>query len=221
MIRYFSRRLTSVVLALLGAVAAVWSAFIAWYAGREGSNIRVGDLFNSLTTVNSATMTSLFIPMGIAALLALIFIGSGWRWTLVLGGVIAIATPLLWGIRQAQTPSGLSASLVDAGPWLAAGSGALMLIGAALAPAIRHRRAAAPQTEAVPAVDRPRGKRRGQMADEDAYAAGYSDARQGQGADTRTRNLTGRDARRRGASPDPDDPRRDDDQMLGPDDPRR
>jgi hypothetical protein len=238
MIRYFSRRWTSIVLAGAAAVAAVWSVFINWYAGREGSNIRLNDLFATTTTVGSATITSLFIPFALAALLVVIFAVVGWRWLLVAGAVLCVATVMIWGIRQAQTPAGLHAALVDVGPQLGAGAGLLMLIAAAVAPGRGHPGSPQMRAERGEAVPAGRGmgilglgRRRTKTTPEDAYSAGYSDAREGQGADTRTRHLTGSrgsdadagDARRGDASrgDQPGDQRRGDERPRGDDDPNR
>lgn len=174
-----SRRTIGTLLGLIAAAAAVWSVFISWYAGREGSNIRIQDLFNGITLNNASTMTSLFLPLAFAALLFVVYAVIGWRWLLVLGGLICIATPLLWGTRQAQTPAGLHAALVGHGPQLAAAAGALMLIAAAVAPPRRRR---------VPAAAGPQGATG--TADESAYTAGYGDAQAGIGSDAPTGRLT-------------------------------
>jgi len=152
-----TRRLTGAVLALLGAIAVVWSAFIGWYNGRNGSNIRVGNLFNNLTTAGASTFGSLFLPLGIAALVALIGIALQFRMLWVLAAAIALCTVFLWGLRQAQTLPGLHAQLVGPGPGLAAGGGALMLLAAYLATGkarrstARHQRAGEPELVREPA----------------------------------------------------------------------
>jgi hypothetical protein len=133
-----TRRMAGTALALIAAVAAVWSAFIGWYGGRKGSDIRLQDLFNQMTLNKANTWASLFIPLGVSALLALAGVVVG-RWLWVLGGLIALATTFLWGLRQAQTVTGMHASLMGNGPALAAGSGALMLIAAAVAGGRRSR----------------------------------------------------------------------------------
>jgi hypothetical protein len=140
-----TRRLLGAVLALVAAIAVVWSAFIDWYGGRNGSDIRVQDLFNNITTEKADSLGSLFIPLGVSAILVLVGIAIQNRWLWVLGGLIAIATPLLWGLRQAQAFTGLHASLVGRGPALAAAGGALMLIAAAVT-AGKSRRDASSRT---------------------------------------------------------------------------
>jgi hypothetical protein len=178
-----SRRLVGTVLGLLAAVASVWSAFLSWYAGREGSNIRIQDLFtNGITLNNASTMNSLFLPLAFVALLFVVHAIVGWRWLLVLGGLIGIATPLLWGTRQAQTVSGLHAALVGHGPQLAAAAGVLMLIAAVVAPQRKHREA--------PESGGPAGTAAG-YGGEGAYASGYRDAQTGVTSEDPATRLTG------------------------------
>ena len=137
---------------------------------------------SGITLNNASTMTSLFLPLAFSALLFLVSAVIGWRWPLVLGGLICIATTLLWGTRQAQNVAGLHAALVGRGPQLAAAAGALMLIAAAVMPPRRRReRPTTPQPGAATT----------RAADESAYTAGYSDAQAGVGSDAPTRRLTG------------------------------
>jgi hypothetical protein len=170
-----SRRLIGTVLGLIAAVAAVWSAFITWYGSREGSNIRIQDLFttNGITLDSASTMNSIFLPLAFAALLCVIYAAVGWRSPLVLGGLVSIATALLWATSQAQTVAGLHADLVGPGPMLAAGAGALMLIAAAVAPPPRRRHRPAAAAPVPQQSAEPDGRTTGQSA----YAAGYRDAR--------------------------------------------
>jgi len=174
-----SRRLIGTLLGLIAAVAAVWSAFLSWYAGREGSNIRIQDLFEGITLDSASTMNSVFLPLAFAALLCLVYAIVGWRSLLVLGGLVCLATTLLWAIRQAQTAAGLQADLVGWGPQLAAGAGVLMIIAAAVAPAVKRRhRQKAPDSE-------------GGTIGQKAYAAGYRDAQVEVGSGAQTERLTG------------------------------
>lgn len=207
-----TRRLTGAVLALLGAIAVVWSAFIDWYAGRDGSNIRVGDLFDTLTLNPASTMTSLFIPLGIAALVTLIGIGLQMRVLWVIGGAIALCTVFLWGLRQAQTIAGLHATDVGAGPGLAAGGGALMLLAAYLATGkarrsiARHQRAGEPVMAQEPARINRRTASTQPTAEDQwsdsgrAYQQGY---REGQGQASEPTPETTETYGRRGRADDP------------------
>jgi hypothetical protein len=181
MMLHVSRRLVGTALGLLAAAAAVWSVFLSWYAGRKGSNIRIQDMFSHGLSMNSAsTMNSLFLPLAFAALLVLVFAVLGWRWLPVLGGLLCLATALLWGTRQAQTADGLRAGLVGHGPQLAAVAGVALIVAAVLAPP-RLR------TETAPVVTAPGESTGTDVAGaDDAYSAGYRDARAGIGADSGT-----------------------------------
>ena len=197
---HVSRRTIATVLGLLAAAAAVWSAFLSWYGDREGTNIRIQDLFSSGITLNNAsTMTSLFLPLAFAALLCVVYAVIGWRWLMVLGGLICIATCLLWGTRQAQTLTGLHAALVGHGAELAAAAGAVMIIAAAVAPPRMHRQRAT-TAEPVATATAP--------AHDSAYTAGYNDAQAAAG--TPNTPLTGQRPASAGQQPTEPRTRRDD-----------
>ncbi|WP_051451810.1 hypothetical protein [Actinospica robiniae] len=140
-----TRWMIGALLAVAGAIIAIWSVFLNWYGNRDGSDIRIWDLFNHATTTNSDTATSLLLPMAIAAVLVLAGVVVGWRWLWALAGLVVITTVYLWGLRQAQTVPGLHATLVGAGVPLAFSGGALMLVGSALA--ARRRRKRTPAAE--------------------------------------------------------------------------
>jgi hypothetical protein len=130
-----TRRLIGLVLVVAAAVAAVWSAFLTWYGARDGTDIRIQDLFNGLTFQKANTFGSLLIPLAISAVLVLAGIVVWWRWLWGLGGLVAIATAILWGVRQAQTGDGLHSGLMGNGPATAACAGAAMLLAAVIATA--------------------------------------------------------------------------------------
>ena len=130
-----TRRLIGLVLVVAAAVAAVWSAFVDWYGSRNGSDIRIQDLFNGITLRTADSLGSLLIPLAVSAVLVLAGIVVWWRWLWALGGLVAIATAILWGVRQAQTGDGLHASLMGNGPATAACAGAAMLLASVIATA--------------------------------------------------------------------------------------
>lgn len=143
-----TRWMTGALLAVAGATIAVVSVFLQWYGGRDGGDIRLHDLFNTMTPQSSNTLTSILIPMAVAAVLVLAGLIVGWRWLWALAGLVAITTVYLWGLRQAQTPTGLHATLVGAGVPLAFSGGALMLVGS-VAAARRRRRVPTAEREHV------------------------------------------------------------------------
>jgi len=130
-----TRRLIGLVLVVAAAAAAVWSAFLDWYGSRDGADIRIQDLFNQITLQKANTFGSLLIPMAISAVLVLAGIVVWWRWLWALGGLVAIATAILWGVRQAQDVTGLHSNLMGNGPAMAACAGAAMLLAAVIATA--------------------------------------------------------------------------------------
>jgi len=142
-----TRWMTGALLAVAGAALAVISVFLTWYGNRDGQDIRIQDLFNQMTTQSSNSLTSVLIPMAVAAVLVLAGLVVGWRWLWALAGLVALTAVYLWGLRQAQTVPGLHASLVGAGVPLAFSGGALMLLGSVVA-AKRHWRKRAPAREA-------------------------------------------------------------------------
>jgi hypothetical protein len=113
------RNILGTVIALAGAAAAVLSPFRAWYDGRRGSEIRAGDLFTGLTARGSAVLGSVLLPLPVAALPTLVALALRSRLTMVIAGLIAPATPVLWAVRQSQARVGLdSRSVGSAWPWL-------------------------------------------------------------------------------------------------------
>lgn len=128
-----TRRMLGLFLVVVAAVAAVWSGFMDWYAGRRGTDIRIQDLFNGLSTQNSDAWGSILIAMVVSAVLVFAGIVVWWRWLWALGGLVALATAVLWGIRQAELPTGLHTGLIGNGPPTAACAGALMLVASVVA----------------------------------------------------------------------------------------
>lgn len=138
-----SRRLVALVLVVASTVTVVWSAFVEWYAGRVGTSIGLQGLFSGLTPANSDTLGSLFLPVSLSAVLVLAGIAVWWRGLWALGGLVAVATAVLWAVRQSQSISGLHSGLVGSGPWMALSGG----VGIWLAAAVAEPRWAAPRIE--------------------------------------------------------------------------
>src|SRR5689334_4939604 len=105
------RTMLGSLLALAGAVAAVWSPFRAWYGGRHGSGIRVDDLVTDVgvTPHNAALLGSLFLPMLFAALLTVLGLLLRSRLVVALAGIIVLGFTVLWMVRQAQFSHSLTA----------------------------------------------------------------------------------------------------------------
>jgi hypothetical protein len=126
------RNILGSLIALVGAAAAVWSPFRAWYDGRHASKIRVGDLFTGLTGHNAAVLGSVFLPLAVAGLLTLAAVLFRSRIATGVAGLLVLATVVLWGFQQARTPANLSTHSLDSGVAYALIGGVLILIGSAL-----------------------------------------------------------------------------------------
>ncbi|WP_330297008.1 hypothetical protein [Streptomyces sp. NBC_00503] len=146
---------------LVGATAAVWSPFRAWYDGRQGRDYRVQELFTStgITDTKADLLGSLLLPFIFAALLTLGAILLRSRLLMALSGVVVLGFAVLWMVRQAQEAGSLSVG--DDGFGLgdglasAFGAGALLLLAAVVMsgrPRRRGRRGrtSAPEPEPTP-----------------------------------------------------------------------
>jgi hypothetical protein len=132
------RNTVGVVLALVGAVAAVLSPFRAWYDGRHGSNIRVQDLFTGISSVDADLPASVFLPLGFAAFVTLMAVILLSRPLLAASGLLMLGTAALWMARQSDTAEGLDPDLLGQGLANAVGGGALLLLSALITRG-RHR----------------------------------------------------------------------------------
>jgi len=132
------RTMLGSLLALAGAVAAVWSPFRAWYGGRHGSDIRVDDLFTGVgvTPHGAALLGSLFLPLLFAALLAALGVLLRSRPVVALAGLVVLGFTVLWMVRQAQFSHSLTAGGdgLDTGVAFAVLGGLLMCAAAFVLP---------------------------------------------------------------------------------------
>jgi hypothetical protein len=135
------RSVLTSLLALVGAAAAVWSPFLTWYGGRQGSDIRVDDLFThvGVTPRDAALPGSLFLPMAFAALLTLLGVLTRSRLAVAAAGVLVLGVTVLWMVRQAQFSGSLTVGGdgLDTGVASAVVGGALLLLSAFLMPGRR------------------------------------------------------------------------------------
>lgn len=132
------RNVLGSILGLIGATAAVWSPFRAWYDGRQGRDYRIEELFASagITDDKAALLGSLLLPFLFAALLALVAIVLRSRLLMAFSGVVVLGFAVLWMVRQGQAAGSLSVGgdgtgLGD-GLANAFGAGALLLLAAAV-----------------------------------------------------------------------------------------
>ncbi|WP_405941852.1 hypothetical protein [Streptomyces sp. NBC_00207] len=130
------RNVLGSLMGLIGAAAAVWSPFRAWYDGRHGRDYRVQELFTAagITDHKAALLGSLLLPFVFAAALTLAAVVLRSRLLMALAGVIVLGFAVLWTVRQGQAAGVLSVGgdgrgLGD-GLANAFGAGALILLGA-------------------------------------------------------------------------------------------
>ncbi|HEV7627168.1 MAG TPA: hypothetical protein VGO89_11780 [Streptomyces sp.] len=127
------RNFFGILLALVGAAAAVFSPFRDWYGGRLGRFYRVEDLFSStgITDVRASLFTGLFLPMIVAGGLTLIAVLLRSRFVVSVAGLVVVGFTALWMVRQGQNAGSLTAggNGLGEGAGLAAGGGVLLLLG--------------------------------------------------------------------------------------------
>ncbi|WP_405439950.1 hypothetical protein OG373_22670 [Streptomyces avidinii] len=123
---------------LIGAAAAVWSPFRAWYDGRLGRDYRVQELFTAtgITDHRATLLGSILLPYLFAAVLTLCAVLLRSRLLMALAGIIVLGFSILWTVRQGQAAGSLTVGgdgrgLGD-GLANAFGAGALILLGAAV-----------------------------------------------------------------------------------------
>ncbi|MFD3570860.1 hypothetical protein [Streptomyces sp. NPDC058667] len=128
------RNVVGSVLALVGATAAVWSPFRAWYDGRHGRDYALGDLFTGITGDSADPLGSILLPLVVAALLTLLGVVLRSRLLVAFAGIVVLGFTILWMVRVGQAEGSLmvggdGTGLGD-GVAGALGGGILLLIGA-------------------------------------------------------------------------------------------
>ncbi|MGA4841284.1 hypothetical protein [Streptomyces sp. G45] len=136
------RRVLGSLLALVGAAAAVWSPFRAWYDGRLGRDVRIGELFSGtgVTSARAELFGSLFLPFAFAALLVLAGLLLRSRVLVGVAGLVVVGFTVLWMVRQGQAEGSLAVAGDGSGlGWgvLAAFGGGVLVLAAA--PLLGHR----------------------------------------------------------------------------------
>ncbi|MFJ7206948.1 hypothetical protein ACIQWR_25870 [Streptomyces sp. NPDC098789] len=138
-------------LGLIGAAAAVWSPFRAWYDERHGRDYRLTDLFSGSgidPTDKSGVMTSILLAFLVAALLTLAAVVLRSRVLMGLAAVVVIGVTVLWMVRQGQAVGSLSVggdgTGLGVGVANAFGGGALLILATAVMRGRPRRRTRAP-----------------------------------------------------------------------------
>ncbi|MFD7028268.1 hypothetical protein ACFWAR_09575 [Streptomyces sp. NPDC059917] len=138
-------------LGLIGAAAAVWSPFRAWYDGRHGRDYRLSDLFSGSgidPTATSGAMTSILLAFLVAALITLAAVVLRSRVLMGLAALVVIGITVLWMVRQGQAVGSLSVGGEGTGLGVgvanAFGGGALLILATAVMRGRPRRRTRAP-----------------------------------------------------------------------------
>ncbi|MDA5284225.1 MULTISPECIES: hypothetical protein [unclassified Streptomyces] len=130
------RNVLGSLMGLVGAAAALWSPYRAWYEGRRGRDYRVEELFagSGITPDGAALLGSLMLPFLCAALLALAAAVLRSRLLMALAGIVVLGFSVLWMVRQGQAAGSLSVGGdgqgLGNGVATAFAGGALILLGA-------------------------------------------------------------------------------------------
>ncbi|MDX2919662.1 MULTISPECIES: hypothetical protein [Streptomyces] len=140
------RNTIGLILAVVGAAAAVWAPFRNWYEGRLGHDFRVWELFTGagITDSGAGLFASMFLPLFVGALLTVLGVAFRSRLLVLIAGIITLGFAVLWMVRQAQAQGSLTVTGdgdgLGSGVGLALLGGLLMLIGSAVMSG-RERRA--------------------------------------------------------------------------------
>lgn len=150
------RNVLGSLLGLIGATAAVWSPFRAWYDGRHGRDYRIEELFSAagITDGKAALLGSLLLPFLFGGVLAVVAVVLRSRVLMALSGVVVLGFAVLWMVRQGQAAGSLSVGGdgVGLGDGVASafGAGAVLILAAAVMSGRPRRRREPVGREPVP-----------------------------------------------------------------------
>ncbi|MFD5200282.1 hypothetical protein ACFWM7_08995 [Streptomyces sp. NPDC058375] len=139
------RNTIGLVLAVVGAAAALWAPFRNWYDGRLGHDFRVWELFTGagITDSGAGLFASMFLPLFVGALLTVLGVAFRSRFLVLIAGIVTLGFAVLWMVRQAQAQGSLTVTGdsdgLGSGVGLALLGGLLMLIGSAVMSGREHR----------------------------------------------------------------------------------
>ncbi|MFI6687860.1 hypothetical protein [Streptomyces sp. NPDC050485] len=152
------RNILGSILALIGATAAVWSPFRAWYDGRHGSTYRIDDLFSGISGSKAEVAGSILLPFAFAALVTLVGLVLRARLLVAVAGLIVLGFTVFWMVRQGQAAGNLtidsSGRGLGQGVAVALGGGLVLLLACALMSG-RRRAARGRHRSDAPTLDTP------------------------------------------------------------------
>jgi hypothetical protein len=126
------RYTAAVLCALAGATALVLSTFGDWTDRQDGSDIPLSALWEGLGEGTAGFAESLFVPLAIAAALALAGVATRIRLVVALAGLIGLTTAGLFLLQQSRTEA--TFDHLHQGWTNATGGAALLIIAAVLLP---------------------------------------------------------------------------------------
>ncbi len=132
------RNTIGIILAVVGAAAALWAPFRSWYNGRVGHDFRVWELFTGagVTDSGAGLFASMFLPLLVGAVLTVLGVVFRSRLLVLTAGIITLGFAILWMVRQGQAEGSLTVTGdsdgLGSGVGLALLGGLLMLTGAAV-----------------------------------------------------------------------------------------
>ncbi|RJL23675.1 hypothetical protein D5H75_32795 [Bailinhaonella thermotolerans] len=123
---------------MAGGVTLAYSAFLPWLAGADTTAFQLHDLFKGMSGspggAFGSSMAVLILLAAAVALVAGLYGGAPYAW---LGGLVALATVVLWGIRTAAAKSGVGKGAVSGeiqvGVWVALAGMVVVLVAGYLA----------------------------------------------------------------------------------------
>jgi hypothetical protein len=121
------RTLIAILATVAGSAAVVYSTFLPWYGDRQGRQIPLSELWNGVTATTTSMVNSFFVPMVLAAVLAMTGLIIGRRWLMAIGTMVALAVFAVFLGQQMQVEA--FASQFRQGFWNTAGGCLLLLIG--------------------------------------------------------------------------------------------
>ncbi|MGW1770068.1 hypothetical protein ACWCQL_39250 [Streptomyces sp. NPDC002073] len=156
------RNVLGSVMGLVGATAAVWSPFRAWYDGRHGRDYRIEELFagSGITADKANLAASILLPFVVAAVLTLLAVLRRSRFLMAAAGVIVLGFTVLWMVRQGQAAGSLSVGGEGTGLGVGVANaffGGVLLLLAAVVMTGRGRRGRLSRSEPEPVPYAPVG----------------------------------------------------------------
>ncbi|MFE2289622.1 hypothetical protein [Streptomyces sp. NPDC059452] len=131
-----ARWVVASLMGVAGAAALVLSAFQPWYQGRTARDVPALDLFTGLEGPPGSIAASMFLPLAVAAGIAVLALLVRSKVLMTLAGVAGLTTCVLWVVQQGRdvAPVAFGFTDLERGLWNAAGGVLLVLLTVAVLP---------------------------------------------------------------------------------------